>query len=309
MVRRTRALLSDTSTDELDSSGSGEAILKSRVASRVAEGFQRGLSLEKAAKLALLASADQDIESSCGVIALARDGNMTNVCNARSFAVANAQSPYQADAYIMQNSFTHLRQLTFYEDLECVVGYAKYPTMDGQAILELHHGWCMANLDQRTFRCIWKTLEQTVKALMILHKKTCCSCAALQDRIQIFPHSSSDSLEKGAPQHNLSLNQSESLSDQAWRCILSEKRRILGTSQPVDELHVEFDFLGMERVHLTVQEHKKTPTQFPRCAEFQKTYPGRASVEPGPRANNLPILKERTKLIVEMLRSDRSLAT
>ncbi|CZT23857.1 uncharacterized protein RCC_09572 [Ramularia collo-cygni] len=285
-------------------SGSGEAILKSRVASRIADGFHHGVDLQTAMKSALMASADHDINSSCGVIALTRGGNMISLCNARTFAVAKAQSTSYAEACIMQNSFTHLRQLTFLEDAECTVGYAKYPTMDGQAILKLHGGRQLTGLDRDIFKSVWNTLERSVDALMEFHGKTCCSCTTSQEGIQIFPHSSLSLLEKKTPQHILFLDHGESRSDQAWQYILSETQKIACDAQlPVGTLQIQIDFLGMERVHLGVSIQEKTPSLFPKCAEYQSSYLGCPSTEAGPRAINLPALKEGAKMLAEILGS------
>lgn len=294
MVCCTTVFMAGQTPNQINSSGSGEAILKSRVASRVAEMFRSGLDLEQATRSALLTSADQDVEASCGVIALTVDGQMTSACNARTFAVASAGSACEANARIIPNSFTHITGLVFYKDADCTIGYAKYPVMDGQAILELHSAQSLVHLDRALFETVWKTLARTVKALMSSHGQSSCSCTALGRIIQIFPHSSASMLQR---QYIFPQSREHPSSKDTWRYIFEATQELNVSSASREELQVNLYFAKEDKVHFNLERLRNTTSKFPECAQFHDTFPGHTLTEAGSRAKNLGDLKRRTKLL------------
>lgn len=288
-----------------DSSGSGEAILKSRVASCIANSYHAGIPLETAVQKALQASASLSIESSCGVVAVTKTGDIATICNARTFAVAHGRSDGPVWAGIIPNSLTHLDKLVSLETSHFRLGYAKYPTIDAQVTIEMLHHTNLMDLDRHAFDEIFETLSFTSHALMAAHKKPCCSCIAEGDKILIAPHSSMDSLGTVTTQ----LSQNPAATEPVWAWLHSRRDRASESSQSENvalaqiastasaNSRIAIHFIGREQMLLESYNYHEEPVQFPCPARFHTTYSRHISMRDGPRASNLPgLVKEAQKL-------------
>ena len=267
--------------------------------------------MNTAVEKALQASATLSIESSCGVVAVTKTGDIATICNARTFAVARGHSDGHIWAGIIPNSLTHLSKLVSLETHHFRLGYAKYPTIDAQVTMEMLHHTNLMDLDRHTFDAIFETLSSTSQALMAAHQETCCSCIAEGDTILMAPHSSVESLGTATKQLGYTSPTTESV--WAW---LHPRRDSASEPSQSDNVplaqsakaasassRIAIHFIGREQILLEDYDYHEEPVQFPCPARFHTTYSRHISMRAGPRASNLPGLVKRAQELAEHLQT------
>ncbi|CZR59411.1 uncharacterized protein PAC_09303 [Phialocephala subalpina] len=145
--------------------GSGEAILKATVAGRAAAEVRNGKNIAKAIEDALLKSADLFPTSSCGVIGIDSEGEISMHCNSRIFAVASASSSSSEKAAgIIPSTIPTMNALICYEDNLLKAALSKYPTMANQIIIE-SRGAPLVTMELDLFLEYFETIWKIAQAL------------------------------------------------------------------------------------------------------------------------------------------------
>jgi hypothetical protein len=129
------------------------------VASQAASKLSRCASLSDAIRGSVLRSAQLFPTSSCGVIAVHREGDISIHCNSRLFAIASAGSHIPTIAGVIRSTIPLLKQLVVFEDDFLAVALAKYPTMANQLTAELKRTSCVAALELDAFLDVFSKLR------------------------------------------------------------------------------------------------------------------------------------------------------
>lgn len=235
--------------------------------------------LDEAARSALLASASQSILSSCGIIVVDCHGAISVQSNARTFAIASASTTSPMIADIIRSSLTHLKQLIFFEDESVSIGFAKYPTMAGQTILEIKNAKTLQTLKRQEFERVWQIARLCAMKLKSLWNVPVCSALAAGRAIHFFPHDCVTAAED---------NGSVVADTELWQSLQDKSNMLKGATVKTYiqlELHARdsSDCKTSVQVAQTTDRHSR----FPRPEVFHNKYPGYMSLEPGLRARNL----------------------
>ncbi|KAK2591334.1 hypothetical protein QQS21_010987 [Conoideocrella luteorostrata] len=119
-------------------SGSGEAILQTTTAGKIAAYYSAGSSLDDAVRTAILQTGDAFPKSSCGCIAISSEGEISIQSNSRLFTTAAATSQSGTrTANVLAPSILALKHHMFYTDTLMQAGFCKYPTRKYQIIAEV----------------------------------------------------------------------------------------------------------------------------------------------------------------------------
>lgn len=172
-----------------NSSGTGEAILKSGIAGKIAAKYDSGKSLDETVRSVVLDSARLYPRSSCGVIALSADGTVSIQSNSRLFSVAFSSSKESSRfAGIVPSSFPILDQHIIHADDMMQAGVAKYPTMRNQIAMELKAGLRIHSMNLVTFLIFFSKVRQLARAVQgVTSSKYVGFITAGTDRALLFP--------------------------------------------------------------------------------------------------------------------------
>ncbi|KAM6480856.1 nucleophile aminohydrolase [Trichoderma sp. SZMC 28011] len=170
-------------------SGTGEAILKSGIAGKIAANYDSGKSLDDTVRGVVLDSARLYPRSSCGVIALSADGTVSIQSNSRLFSVASSSSKEPSRfAGIVPASFPILDQHIIHADDMMQAGVAKYPTMRNQIAMELKAGFRIHSMNLVTFLIFFSKVRQLARAVQgVTSSKYLGFITASSDRALLFP--------------------------------------------------------------------------------------------------------------------------
>ncbi|KAM0514488.1 hypothetical protein ACHAPE_006781 [Trichoderma viride] len=170
-------------------SGTGEAILKSGIAGKIAANYDSGKSLDDSVRGVVLDSARLYPRSSCGVIALSADGTVSIQSNSRLFSVAFSCSKESSRfAGIVPASFPILDQHIIHADDMMQAGVAKYPTMRNQIAMELKAGFRIHSMNLVTFLIFFSKVRQLARAVQgVTSSKYLGFITAGTDRALLFP--------------------------------------------------------------------------------------------------------------------------
>ncbi|OQE16569.1 hypothetical protein PENFLA_c027G02582 [Penicillium flavigenum] len=146
-------------------SGSGEAILKANVSANIASMVSSEMPLDDAVRSTVLKAAFQSGGKPCAVIAIDAQCRVSIHSTGRIFVTATCSSATRAQASFRETTIPILEQHQFYQDGLLCAGLARYPTLPGQAILELQHRAELTGLDSAEFFEVFQKIDRLAVGL------------------------------------------------------------------------------------------------------------------------------------------------
>lgn len=157
----------DYSVLKKKSSGGGEAILASMLASRIAMLYNNGVNIAKAVEQGIWNATQVFPSLSCGVIAIAADGQQTAQCNSRIFNTISAGSTSTTTHEgLLPCTMRIIAPLCFYEDSWMRVGVSKHPTRLNQVTFQLKEELSLVKLSHELTCAIFGKLRRVCQSLV-----------------------------------------------------------------------------------------------------------------------------------------------
>ena len=148
-----------------NSSGAGEAILKSTVAATVAAQVGSKVPLKDAVALALQKLSRLSDGMPCAILAMDHRGQICSQSTGRIFSTATSSSYAPPQASMWQTNVPILAQHEFYCDGLIRAGLTRYPTIAGQAVVEIQNGTELIALDFPAFDAVFASLRSVIGML------------------------------------------------------------------------------------------------------------------------------------------------